>query len=554
MISAVMLFILYALVFYYAFHFICRRLKRYLHGLQQDDYNNQRFINWLVEHRIYDQTLSLGLGLIACLSLFILPEHLSLVVFILGLFYANQFEPNPTAEAKKPLVLTQRASRILNLAASISSVLLLGLIICMWHKNNVFGLSLVMIIIIQALPLILTLSNRLLRPYEASIQKSFYEDAQSQLKHCSPKVIGITGSFGKTSVKHILYHLLNSYTPTLMTPGSVNTVMGITRIIREQLETRHQFFIVEMGAYGQGSIDRLCSLTPPHYGIISSIGHAHYERFKSLENVAQTKFELAASVLRQSQDATSQGPHIFVNQQTLGFENSKRVYDTAQEAFIICAETNKSTDTQDIKAHLQIESIQQTAEGLTIQLNYKGKDYQLKAPLFGHHHGENIALAFVCALTLGVPEPLLIKAIQDLPQIPHRLQKKPQTGDWVILDDAYNSNPIGFNSALDVFADVEIQGRKILITPGIVELGAQHTAVHAQLGEKAAEICDIVCLVQPDRIQSFVDAVQSSQPSKLKTFETFEAAQTWLLSQIQPGDWVLLENDLPDLYERKLQL
>src|SRR5206468_12245453 len=117
--------------------------------------------------------------------------------------------------------------------------------------------------------------------------------AHSKLQRLNPVVIGVTGSYGKTSVKHILGHVLETAGPTLITPGSVNTAMGIARVIRERLQPHHRYLVVEMGAYGIGSIRRLCALTPPRLGIISAIGKAHYERFKSLDAVAQAKFELA---------------------------------------------------------------------------------------------------------------------------------------------------------------------------------------------------------------------------------------------------------------------
>src|SRR5206468_4274303 len=120
--------------------------------------------------------------------------------------------------------------------------------------------------------------------------------AHSKLQRLNPVVIGVTGSYGKTSVKHILGHVLETAGPTLITPGSVNTAMGIARVIRERLAPHHRYFVVEMGAYGIGSISRLCALTPPKIGIISAIGKAHYERFRSLEAVARAKFELAEAV------------------------------------------------------------------------------------------------------------------------------------------------------------------------------------------------------------------------------------------------------------------
>ena len=117
-------------------------------------------------------------------------------------------------------------------------------------------------------PLTLVAANAALQPYENYIQRGFWQEAYEHLNGVNPRIIGITGSFGKTSVKHILNHVLEVNAATLATPGSVNTSMGIARIVRERLTAQHRFFICEMGAYGPGSIRRLCKLARPNIGVL----------------------------------------------------------------------------------------------------------------------------------------------------------------------------------------------------------------------------------------------------------------------------------------------
>lgn len=415
---------------------------------------------------------------------------------------------------------------------------------------------------VQALPLLLALGNLCLVPYESGVQKQFYQEARQKLEEINPTVIAITGSYGKTSVKHILGHILKMSAPSIMTPGSVNTLMGITRIIREQLEPQHKYFIVEMGAYGPGSIASLCHLTPPHYGIISAIGHAHYERFKTLETVVQAKYELADSVL-------SRGGTMIVHEKTLKYAHSQNIRNRAMDHFIVCGEPMRTAQPKNAQEYsylapddLRIQSVEQTPKGLCVKIKWKDESYTLRAPLYGVHHGHNIALAFACAMALGMEEKDIKSALAKMPQIRHRLEVKAQVDGSIIIDDAFNSNPPGFRSALhvlDVLAKDQKaqngQGRGILVTPGIVELGNAHDEVHKTIGALAASVCDIAIVVNPARIPTFLEGLKEAKTKTLiMEFDTFAQAQSWLMENKKAGDVILLENDLPDIYERVLKI
>lgn len=394
----------------------------------------------------------------------------------------------------------------------------------------------VWIIGVQAVPFLLVLGNLTLQPYEEIIQHRFWNEANKKLLDLSPTVIGITGSFGKTSVKHILAHILSAAAPTLATPGSVNTPMGISRIIREQLDERIKYFIVEMGAYGPGSIARLCKLAPPHHGIITAVGHAHYERFKSLEAVAQTKFELA-------QSAIAREGKVVAHEKTFKFNASSEMRQEHPESFIVCGSEGA--------VDLKVLDIKQTGEGLEVKIVWNDKNSTLKVPLFGIHHGMNAAMAYAMAVTLGLEPDDVRIALKSTPQIPHRLEVKQTPKGALIIDDAYNANPAGFYTALDLLDFIGTKKRSILITPGIVELGKAHDEVHRQVGAYAAQKCDICLAVQPSRIPTFIEGFNgANHGAQLIQVDTFEIAQKWLAENMTPDDVILLENDLPDLYER----
>ncbi|HRQ60379.1 MAG TPA: Mur ligase family protein, partial [Alphaproteobacteria bacterium] len=328
-----------------------------------------------------------------------------------------------------------------------------------------------------------------------------------------------------------------SAAPTLATPGSVNTPMGISRIIRESLDERVKYFIVEMGAYGPGSIARLCKLAPPNHAIITAVGHAHYERFKSLEAVAQTKFELAQSALARE-------GKVVAHEKTIRFPASNEIYHAAQTSFVLCG----AEGVVDVK----VKDIKQKMEGLEIKLVWGEKNTTLKVPLFGIHHGMNVALAYAMAVTLGLEADDVRIALKSTPQIPHRLEVKQTPKGAMIIDDAYNSNPAGFYSALDLLDFIGAKKRSILITPGMVELGKAHDEVHRQIGNYAATKCDICIAVNPDRIPTFIEGFNAGNRtnSQLLQVDTFEEAQRWLAENMTADDVILLENDLPDLYER----
>jgi len=358
----------------------------------------------------------------------------------------------------------------------------------------------------------------------------------------SPVVIGITGSYGKTSVKHILGHILEAASSVLITPGSVNTPMGIARIVRERLRAEHRYFVVEMGAYGPGSIARLCRLAPPTLGLITAIGKAHFERFKSLDTVARTKFELAEAVA---------GRHgtVITCEPVLGFAAAKAFADAHADMMLICGERTGLA--------LELISIRQDRDALAVAVVWQGTRYDLVAPLFGSHQGWNVALAFAAACTLGIDPETVRLALRSTPQIAHRLEVRKLPDGSMVIDDAYNANPVGFAAALDLVAGLkDPPGRAILITPGMVELGAAHDEEHARLGRKAAGIIDVLLPVAPDRIGAFVEAFRqcASPAATVVPCANFAAAKGWLAANQRGGDVVLIENDLPDLYERRLSL
>lgn len=542
------------LLLFFAFAgFALRRGLTYMHIYQQEEYDSPRFFGWMMKHKVFDKRLSFLVLIISGITLYLSSTRIlhgeeiaffSNAAIVLAMALIAWLEKDPRKNSKKKLVMTNRAKRIFIPAYFLMVASAAWVFLPMYPPQHYLWIA-----CIQFIPFWIIVVNMVLGPFEEMNQKKFWNEAHYKVQDYQPKVIGITGSFGKTSVKHILGHILKTQAPTLITPGSVNTPMGIARVVREQLEPDHKYLVVEMGAYGPGSIERLCHLTPPDMGIITAIGHAHYERFKSLDTVAKTKYELAVA-------AIEKGGHVIAHERTLRFQASRDIKEQNENQFVICGEGADAVKAKGIeeqsylqKGDLAINAIIQKDKGIEVRFSWKNVQYNVDAPIFGVHHGHNIVLAFAAAIELGISSADIQSALQSLPQIQHRLEVRKQGGGITIIDDAYNSNPVGFQAALGLLEQMPTGGRKILVTPGMVELGAVHSDAHKTIGEYAAKACDIAIVVQGKRIPTFVDAYKNNGGKELHQVNTFAEAQSWISKNAKSGDVILLENDLPDLYE-----
>lgn len=517
--------------------FAARRLLTYLHLFQQEEYDGGRFLRWLVRSGTWDRRLSYALIAICAAQLAtVLLIGPAVFVALAGIacLAAAAFERDPRRNAKKRLVMTARAKRIYGIALVLEIVAAAAV-----AASTDYVLA--WLAPVQLAPFALVAANLALAPFEARVQRRYWREAQAALRRIDPVVVAVTGSYGKTSVKHILGHILETTGPTLITPGSVNTAMGIARVIRERLAPHHRYFVVEMGAYGIGSIARLCALTPPKIGIISAIGMAHYERFKSLDAVSHAKFELAEAV-------RDNGGTVIVNADVLDLPWPREFVERHPEMTVTVGEA--------ADAGLVIRDLRQETDGIVAAIEWRGEPYELRAPLFGLHQGRNIALAFAAACTLGMAPQDVVASLKTAPQIAHRLEVKHQGGGAIVIDDAYNSNPVGFASALALLDRLHRPGgRRILVTPGMAELGSRHEAEHRRIGELAARHADVLLAVAPHRVKPLSDAFAAAAPdAAIVSCAGFAEAQAWLDGNLGPQDVVLLENDLPDLLERKLRL
>lgn len=505
---------------------VFKRLLTYLHILQQDNYNSKRFLVWFFQNRAYDRYMTSVIFICILLNWMFgvdLDYFLSKSVTLAIVFFLALIEKSPLADAKKLLVLTHRATRIL----ITSCVIFIPFIFI--QDDHLFTL----ILTIQSIPFALVIGNMLTLPFESIIQKKYIQQAKNTLNNVNPIIIGITGSFGKTSMKHILGHILQKYQPTLFTPGSVNTPMGICSIIQKKLSPDHKFFIVEMGAYHIGSIAKICSLTPPNFGAVTSIGPCHLERFGSMENIASAKSELLSAVEQ--------------NKHPIGFSFPTSISKlTPFETFF---------NSKLMMPTIECIEKKQTVHGIELKIKENEQQIAIKAPIFGLHQADNIVLAITVARKLGTPMELIKSALLSLKQVPARLEVKdaPQNITWI--NDGFNANPEGFKEGINLlkqFGDHK-HGRKILVTPGVIELGDQHDEIHAQLAKHAMSNVDVVIVVAHHRIKTFLqtcELLQKNDQIIIKAL-SFSDAHRWLNGHVKTNDTILIANDLPDILETR---
>lgn len=506
---------------------------------QQNSYRPERYMRWL--RKSGDTTSYVRLFgifiLLFCLSGI---GHGRLAVMCTILFSIFATVSLAKREYKKPLVFTKRAVRIF-VAACILTALLTAIAEIL-SELNLFGETTLLYTPVVVLLLafcfshfILLASNFILKPVENHINKKFLQRAEDTLSQMHDlKIIGITGSYGKTSTKHFLYRILSEHYETLMTPGSFNTTLGVVRTINENLKPYHQVFIAEMGAKQTGDIKEICDIVHPLVGIVTAVGPQHLETFGKIENVLKTKFELVDSL------------------PASGFAIINNDYPLIAERDVSNCHVERYGNLNLPGTGYLISDIRYLPHGSTFALTCPDdRVMRFETRLLGEHNISNLAAAIITALILDVPEDKIKYSVSHIESVEHRLSLRRHPNGLTILDDAFNSNPAGASMAVDVLARMEA-GRRIIITPGMIELGSEQERLNIAFGETIARAdIDYVAIVGSYNKESILSGLNNGgvHPDKILFFDTFLQANAWMLSFSRPGDVVLIENDLPDTFK-----
>ncbi|RCW71956.1 UDP-N-acetylmuramoyl-tripeptide--D-alanyl-D-alanine ligase [Saliterribacillus persicus] len=507
------------------------RIRKAVHMLQLNSYRNSRLYRWMNSNwkkviTVKDWALILPL-IFLFLGMELVAFILLSLVFIIGIVFRSD-KPE-----KKKLAVTARIKRLIT-TISILYFIIAGVALALiWTQESYLIAGILIIISVTCLYFVLILANVINAPIENSIKNYYYKDAHNMIKQANNlSTIGITGSFGKTSTKFILDTILSSHFNTLKTPESYNTKIGVTITVRNSLKPYHDIFIAEMGAKESGNIKEICELVNHKYAIITAIGEQHLETFKTLENIQKTKYEIVESL-------PSDG---------IAFLNKDDVNIMSYKPNATCKKIYFGIDQQD--ADYVASNIQFHHRGTTFSVKNKRGDLNavFETKLLGKHNVYNILAAISLAWELNVPLNKLQLGVKKIQPVKHRMEVRKGFGGLSVIDDSFNSNPTGSRLALEVLKSME--GYKILVTPGMIELGDKQYEYNKKFGSYAADACDYVILVGEKQTEPIQDGLKEKNYPADQTYiaKDLNDAIGHIQAIAKQDAIILLENDLPDTY------
>lgn len=524
-------------------------LRYNLHMFQLNGYKNKEHMTWLRKNK-GKQGLLVLVGIAGIVALIVPSIWLLAAQILIWLIVCRYYIYLKKANTKKNLVYTKRVQRLI-LTDGILAVMILLLVGFVGDLRLISGTCGILIALQGILLLVINLINK---PIETSISHYYINDAKKKLKQVpNLKVIGVTGSYGKTSVKYYLYTLLREHFNVLITPESYNTPMGVVKTIRESLKPTHEIFVCEMGARHVGDIKEICDIVYPKHGVITSIGAQHIETFFNIENIVKTKFELA-DALPSDGLLFLNGDNTYITEHANKYNNKIFYSGSNDKQELVGDSKEKASYLSDTKSKQKVSGY--VAED--IKLSQVGTEFTVVAPsgekerfqmrLVGKHNIVNVVGAIAVANRFGVSLANLKASVRRIQPVAHRMQMT-QHGNVTIIDDAYNSNPVGSKAAVETLAMFD--GVRILVTPGMVELGKDENEYNYKFGTYAAKCCDYILLVGKKHTEPIQNgAIESGFPKeKCIAYDKLEEALSYAYSINEEGHkYILLENDLPDNY------
>jgi len=519
-----------------------------LYILQLERYNPERYQTWLRGHR----------GLLVSR----MEVSLQLTLFVLGVVFGKAAITGPillalwvvtgfpilrryrSLQVSQRLQWTARAARVSVVAFGLVWILLLWAITLVGTlvpeaplltglvAGGIGGMALTGFF----MPAIVFWAARATAPLERRLARRFLARAACRMQRYPGRVVGITGSYGKTSTKYVVADLLATRYRVFKTPAGVNSTMGITRVIREELTDDREVFVVEMSAYGPGEIREVCDLVHPSVGILTAVGVQHLERFGTPERIAEAKYELIAALPAGSPAVINADDPVCLRLAARARAEGKRVllYGFGEGIPDLAVRGSEVTV---------------SPRGSRFRVTtWEGQTEVFETLLLGRWNLSNILAGIGAGLASSVPLAAMREAVAALHPAPGRLEIRAEGGLTRILDVA-NANPRGAEMALEVLQQFS-GGSRILITPGMVELGAIEAEENRRFGEKAAAVCDYAVLVGPKQTQPIREGLLAKgfSAERILIAPHADAVADLLAGIVKPGDILLYENRLPDTY------
>ena len=518
-----------------------------LHVFQQEHYEPRRLRRWVAQ--AYGVRLALpeaGLVLVAGVACALAADAsgaLGVVLAVLLLALAARAALMVLGrEQIKPLVFTPRARRLYGLQLTLAAVPL-ALVVAIggdgaWTPAAAGAVGALALLL--APWLLADVANTLLRPVQRADNQRFLKRARARLREARPLVVGITGSYGKTTTKACVAAVLDLLGPSYPTPASFNSTLGVVRAINEGLQPRHQSFVVEMGAYRTGDVRELCELVGPTVGVLTAIGPAHLERFGSLDVTEQAKGELADAMPADG---------LFVTR--ADDERTLRVARTRAAGRVLLFAPAPHPEADLWAEEVRMEE-GRTRFALVVRAGVLGSDEaraEVRARLLGEHNVANLLAAAAVGVGRGLAPSDVARALGRVAPPDHRLAPiVNRAAGVVVIDDSYNANPEGAAAALAVLRDHPAT-RRLLVTPGMVELGEREQEENRRLGTLAAAVADVAILIGPRGVD-VAEGMRAAgaPPERILAFADGPSAHAKLAELTRAGDVILFENDLPDVY------
>lgn len=495
--------------------------------MQQSGYSGEGFLEWYYERG----NMILGRHALLALCLFLLTALFNLCFSFLAAVWANLVSFAPFAgmcllfrfsdkrALKVPVKRTGRIMRVCGVYWFLLVALVFGACVGFTYgANEISGLAnyfrYVPVATIPFLfPALFALANNIVKAYDVPRNKKFEKRAQKFLEESNCIKVGITGSFGKTSVKNMAATILSEKYKVVATGASFNTPIGIARTVNE-IGLDCDIFLAEMGARRVGDVKELCKMVKPEYGVVTGICSQHLETFGSIDNIIREKGILAG----------------YAKKVVLG-----------KSAAQICAE-EKLIEGEDFG----VEDLTLGIDETTFVLRLKEEKIKVKTPLLGRAAAEDVALAAALSYQLGMNAEEIANGIQKIKPVPHRLEKSEANG-VTILDDSYNCNEEGAKCAVEVLK--LFGGNRWVVTPGIVELGILRMEKNEALGASFVGL-DQVVLVGETLVQAVKKGYVAAggDKTKIRVVPSLKDARELLAKELTAGDVVLFLNDLPDIY------
>jgi UDP-N-acetylmuramoyl-tripeptide--D-alanyl-D-alanine ligase len=519
-----------------------QRLRFFLHMFQLEGYKLNEYSAWLGGRG--RRTIATGchlagpfvLGLAWLGMAYVSAPAFALLVLLAWMITFASAGPYRRTRVKKPLAFTSRLKRLIGTAVLLSvAIIVTGVYLgifqhtytgILWYLGALWLSDLL-------LPLIVALAALIMKPVEESIQNGFKRQARKKLaSRRDLKIVSITGSYGKTSVKFAVAEVLRQRFNTLATPGSFNTPMGLCLVVNQRLRPEHQVAIMEMGIRYRGDMSRLVEVVQPDIAVMTSIGVAHLETMGSRERIAEEKSMMIRALKEGGQTVLNIDDPIVADMEKLA----------PGKVWKVSVEGNPN-------AQITARDIRYGPEGAVFTVrDDMGGEAEFKTVLLGRHNVLNVLLAVAVGRAMGLRLRQMAHAVERLEPVEHRLYLRKE-GQVTIIDDAFNSNPVGARNAVEILGQFN-QGRRVIVTPGMIELGDRQEAENAEFGKHIAANADLAVLVGPQQTEPIRKGLREGgfSDENVRVVRSLHEAQAFLKTYLKPGDVVLYENDLPDQF------